>query len=929
MHDKARVEEHQEVIVQNQLENPNQLKIIEGDSRILLIAPHACIRNGEPKDDENTGPITEMVARQIGCSAIINTFFHKSDNKKYRKGHKPKDKEYPHGLEYGNLNLNLIADAKLVPGYLNAIRAVIDKPGKTTAIWIHGADDNKAKEIALKGDYAYMPNDIHAFIGYGQGNEPITKAVGSRHTAESGIVERFRDALIGNEMNAVLADDNSTNYRGRSEVGMNQWFLNGGYTLEKVQSFQIEIREKGFRKNDEQCQNTARIIADAISATLEIMPVVMEEAVPETLPVEQTASDNNATENTVPVEVPVSVQDNEEEIVQDIEDPLVEQTASDKNATEGIVPRDVPVVVKNKKAKKAPVDEKLVQNAFERLKDIFRRHFHEAMLEAGTYIIDTFYDGNPMAALAKNKTREQPQNLKALVQKISGAPSVTDDGAPSLGWFYNAVNLAAHEAICSQEGLQTFATLGHSHKLLLLHVPKLKQIEGDKFDEAIKPAFQVKERLAKVAVEKDLSVRKFAAHIKTEFPDENTGIDLTLLPPREILLQLSPDELRRLFNLAMNKVDESQKAVLTYGNALHELDIVLAETNEDVVPGKGRFKDWTKNNFNICTGCKNDCLYCYMKPFNAKKPKSKQPEDWHNWEIRLEDVDKAYGLKDGLVGFPSSHDIFPDILDAYLTVLGKLLRAGNKVLIVSKPRIDCIKPICEASHFFKDKIIFRFTIGAMDNDILGFWEPNAPVYEERRACLEFAYNHGFWTSVSMEPMLDTPRIEELIADLRQFVRKDENIWLGTMGYMNYLKQIKKGADDGLTAAIAKVEAGQTKERLTAIFQTYKDDQLIKWKAEALKIIEGKQQNGEAVKIFQAPAGIQDTVSIAAPETEILEASDAVAKANKSQAEKVNLKEKPEALPSKDVSPASNIDDIPQSNSNDESKTLNTWGSFEK
>jgi len=907
MHDKARVEEHQEVIVQNQLENPNQLKIIEGSTDILLIAPHACIRNGEPKDDENTGPITEMVARQIGCSAVINTFFHKSDNKKYRKGHKPKDKEYPHGLEYGNLNLNVIDDAQLIPDYLNAIRAVIDTPGKTTVIWIHGADDKKAKAAPSKVKYPYQPNEIHAFIGYGQGDDPISKAVGSRYTAESEIVERFRDALIGNEMNAVLADDNSTNYRGRSEVGMNQWFLNGGYTLEKVQSFQIEIREKGFRKNDEQCQNTARIIADAISATLEIMPVVMEEAVPETLPVEQTASDNNATEGTVPRDVPVSVQDNEAEIVQDIEDPLVEQTASDKNATEGTVPRDVPVVVKNKKAKKDPVDEELVQNAFERLKDIFRRHFHEAMLEAGRYIIDTFYGGDPIAAFAKNKTREQPPNLKALVQKISGVPSVTDDGAPSLSWFYNAVNLAAHEAICLREGLSTFAMLGHSHKLLLLHVPKLKQIEGDKFDEAIKPAFQEKERLANVAVDSDFSVREFAAHIKTEFPDENTGIDLALLPPREKLLLLSPDELRRLFNLAMNKVDESQKAVLTYGNALHELGIVLAETNGDVVPGKGRFQDWTKNNVNFCTGCKNDCIYCYMKPFNARNPKLKQPADWHNWEIRTEDVEKAYGLKDGWVGFPSSHDIFPEILDAYLTVLGKLLRAGNQVLIVSKPRIDCIKPICEACHFFKDKIIFRFTIGAMDDGILGFWEPNAPGYQERRDCLEFAYDQGFRTSVSMEPMLDTPRIDEQIADLRKFVRKDENIWLGTM---NYLKQIKEGAGDDLTAAIEKVEAGQTVEMLTPIYQKYKDDPLIEWKTDAKEKITGKQQNGKAAKKFQAPAGNQDTVSITAPETEIIEASDAVAKANKAQ---------PEALPSEDVSPPSNIDDIPQANPDDEPK----------
>ena len=39
MHDKARVEEHQEVIVQNQSENPNQLKIIEGESHPAHCSP--------------------------------------------------------------------------------------------------------------------------------------------------------------------------------------------------------------------------------------------------------------------------------------------------------------------------------------------------------------------------------------------------------------------------------------------------------------------------------------------------------------------------------------------------------------------------------------------------------------------------------------------------------------------------------------------------------------------------------------------------------------------------------------------------------------------------------------------------------------------------------------------------------------------------
>ena len=70
---------------------------------------------------------------------------------------------------------------------------------------------------------------------------------------------------------------------------------------------------------------------------------------------------------------------------------------------------------------------------------------------------------------------------------------------PSLAWFYNAVNLAAHEAICERKGFQTFAKLGHSHKLQLLHVPKLKGIPADKIKKDISEIFEKKKKLAEYA----------------------------------------------------------------------------------------------------------------------------------------------------------------------------------------------------------------------------------------------------------------------------------------------------------------------------------------------------------------------------------------------------------------------------------------------
>jgi hypothetical protein len=256
--------------------DPNHFTIIEGSTDILLIAPHACIRNGEPKDDENTGPITELVARQIGCSAIINTYFHKPDGEEYPEGYKPKKNEYPHGLNYGNLNLNVIADAEQVPGYLDAIRAVVDSPGKTTVIWVHGADTDNAIEVASNGTYQFQPAEIEAFIGHGQGSNPDSGKGKSRFTAESSTVERFRDALIANGMNAVIADDKASNYRGRSLKLMNQWFLKNKYSLEQVESIQLEIRKEGFRDLFENIEKSANILAGALSLGA-LVPVIQEE----------------------------------------------------------------------------------------------------------------------------------------------------------------------------------------------------------------------------------------------------------------------------------------------------------------------------------------------------------------------------------------------------------------------------------------------------------------------------------------------------------------------------------------------------------------------------------------------------------------------------------------------------------------------------
>jgi DNA repair photolyase len=105
-------------------------------------------------------------------------------------------------------------------------------------------------------------------------------------------------------------------------------------------------------------------------------------------------------------------------------------------------------------------------------------------------------------------------------------------------------------------------------------------------------------------------------------------------------------------------------------------------------------KECASSNVNCCDGCSHDCAYCYAKAM-AIRFKRKTPQTWHKEKIKWEAVEKTYRKKEGTVMFSSSHDITPGNFDACYVVLEKLLLAGNHVLVVSKPHLECIMRICK------------------------------------------------------------------------------------------------------------------------------------------------------------------------------------------------------------------------------------------
>ena len=243
-------------------------------------------------------------------------------------------------------------------------------------------------------------------------------------------------------------------------------------------------------------------------------------------------------------------------------------------------------------------------------------------------------------------------------------------------------------------------------------------------------------------------------------------------------------------------------------------------------------KEWSVESVNIILGCAHKCRYCYARA-NAIRRKQIPPGNiWGDtyYRLREKEVAKDRKLVGGAVMFPSTHDIFPEHLESVLNVLGKILRAGNRLLIVSKPHLECIEAICSRFENYRTQMLFRFTIGAMDNDILRYWEPGAPSFEERLASLQHAFAQGFQTSVSCEPLLDSENIRSLYDALAPYVT--DTIWIGKLNGIGY--RVEPGTDP---MEIQRVKEGQTDRKVRQVYDSLRDEAKIRWK-ESYKTVLG-------------------------------------------------------------------------------------------
>jgi len=234
--------------------------------------------------------------------------------------------------------------------------------------------------------------------------------------------------------------------------------------------------------------------------------------------------------------------------------------------------------------------------------------------------------------------------------------------------------------------------------------------------------------------------------------------------------------------------------------------------------------EWSERTENIQRGCSHNCIYCYASS-NAVRFKLRERNDWEREELTKKAFITSYPKREGVIMFPSAHDITPPNVEHYIRVATLMLEKGNRLLIVSKPHLECVAKMCAAFQAFRDQVLFRFTIGTMDNDVAAHWEPGAPPPSERVEALKLAFDRDYRTSISAEPLLGGAETAVTLMDaVRPYVT--DTVWIGKMNKIR--KRVDMSAPGNLARA-EEIETAQTDAEVLRMVSILGGDPLVRWK----------------------------------------------------------------------------------------------------
>ncbi|KPA12232.1 selenocysteine protein [Candidatus Magnetomorum sp. HK-1] len=165
-------------------------------------------------------------------------------------------------------------------------------------------------------------------------------------------------------------------------------------------------------------------------------------------------------------------------------------TTQSENSSKEVLLQEQEIGLNQTSEKEA--DMRLVEQAGMKLTEIISRHYENAMIEAGTYLVNIFFDNDIERARQKKPVKD-----KSLYQLILYLQKQKNN-APSKSWLYNAVNLAVDSYDFKR--FQTYGKLMLSHKILLLPIDS-SSIKKNLIQEIVEKNFtvsQLKDRITQI-----------------------------------------------------------------------------------------------------------------------------------------------------------------------------------------------------------------------------------------------------------------------------------------------------------------------------------------------------------------------------------------------------------------------------------------------
>lgn len=460
-------------------------------------------------------------------------------------------------------------------------------------------------------------------------------------------------------------------------------------------------------------------------------------------------------------------------------------------------------------------DEDLVTRARSNLSEIFSRHFENAMMEAGQYLINEFYGGD-----IEKARKKEPVKGKSFFQLISQLHP-RENGGPSKTWVYDAINIVVAER--DFVDFPTYGNIGLSQKKLLLPMND-RQLKEKLIDEISRKGLTVAELREEIAKTKKVDVHSTETKPNLTRAISNPQVlfseEYSTVIGDDSLMRYSPVQLRKLKERAREKtqaieasirdlidqknrymsfIERIENAKVQKGGKKNVKAQPTMKTQHFSYEGKtgiAETKGFQKKQLadfacNIGNICHFGCTFCYV-PSVVTKQKGVQNilKEGYGW-----DEISHYRTKENLCNCverdlkkiepgdrrtvifcttcdPCATEEHADITSSAIHLI--MESSGLQVRVLSKSTL--ILEIAKTLDRYRERIIYGLSTGTIRPEISACIEGNASPVLDRLKTLEFMQGAGYRTFGMLCPILpsEMPYLDQLVDAIN--VAKCEHVW---------------------------------------------------------------------------------------------------------------------------------------------------------